>query len=73
MLALVVVACVMVVSEAFGWNPTHYPNLLGGWGGNFYNYNPGYGYGGCSYWCRSFYTSQYYCCQTPNQAIAGLG
>jgi len=56
-----------------GFNTGYYPNLVNGWGGNFYNYNPGHNYGGCRYWCRSFYTSQYYCCQTPNQAATTFG
>ncbi|KAK4305788.1 hypothetical protein Pmani_022334 [Petrolisthes manimaculis] len=51
LVALLVVACMVVMTQAqyHGWNPTHYPNLLGGWGGNFYNHNPGFGYGGYPY------------------------
>lgn len=81
LLACFLVVAVMATVTLAQWNPNYYPGLAPGWGGIFHNSYPpnnygggfgdgfggGYG-GGCRYWCRSSYTNQYYCCQTPSQA-----
>jgi len=70
-LALCVLASVLSLSLAApgpSYNHLHYPNLQQGFQSHFYNYAPTAGQYGCRFWCRSFHTSQYYCCTTPNQA-----
>ncbi|KAG7156561.1 hypothetical protein Hamer_G006537 [Homarus americanus] len=64
---LVMAAVVVVTANPQHFNSQWYPGLQQGWGNNFFNHNPGYGYGGCRYWCRSFYNNNYYCCSSPNQ------
>merc|ERR1719153_439720 len=70
---LVLLAVAACVSAVPSFNHLHYPGLVGGFGNQFYNYQPNAGYGGCRYWCRSSFTNQYYCCTTPQQAFTQGG
>ncbi|MPC55543.1 uncharacterized protein LOC123503218 [Portunus trituberculatus] len=67
LLACLLVVAVMGTVSLAQWNPSYYPNLQPGWGGQFFNTYPTQQFG-CRYWCRSTFTGQYYCCQTPHQA-----
>jgi len=54
------------------FNYGHYPNFIPGLQSHIYNYRPQFTPTGCTYWCRSQFTSQYYCCSSPQEEyIAG--
>ncbi|KAA0203159.1 hypothetical protein HAZT_HAZT004383 [Hyalella azteca] len=72
-LVLLAIAVALVASNGLGYNPSHYPGLVSGFGNNFLNYQPAAGYGNCKYWCRSPHTRKYYCCDNLNAGIYGGG
>nr|XP_045584697.1 ctenidin-1-like isoform X1 [Procambarus clarkii] len=49
------------------FTPQNFPNYVRGYNQLYIN-NPGDGYGGCRYWCKSYYQNQYYCC---SQRLSG--
>jgi len=67
-LCLAIVLCLFGAARAApSFNFAHYPNILSGFHGHIYSYRPQVNQYGCTYWCRSQFTSQYYCCSSPQE------
>lgn len=72
---LAVLVTVFASVHGSSYIASQYPSIVSGFSNHIYNYQPQVGQFNClSYWCRSSYTNQYYCCTTPQQQfIANQG
>merc|ERR1711915_935753 len=57
---LAALLCIFGVMAAPSLNYAHYPNLLTGFQSHICSYRPQVNQYGCSYWCQSTFTRQYY-------------